>query len=254
MACIKPLLILFLLLPLHLAAKGNRDFDIPIAGSGGAARTLACRTPEFSFHFPQMAGNFRLGIANEKGSLWASEMKEVDIRNEQGKLIYTLKDPILNHGSLTVCVVGLTETNGIILEVEAENIPQSIHLMWSFGGCYGKEPANQTDSKLEPLYCAYNVFSVEGAAFTAYYGESMRLRTIHGITPPDSDIRLCDAHTQQSPVAFFESGKKTDAHALGAATPLINGRKLYFCIYAQRRNADYNYYMLPGLFSRTFNK
>lgn len=244
--------------------RGNRDFDLIVAGTKAEPRILACQAPEFSFHLPQMAGNFRLGIANGTNSLWGSDLKKVSVKKEKasvkdpgakeekGKFIYTLQDPLLGNGRVTVKVTGISDSNGIVLEVEAENIPDETRLMWSFGGCYGKVLEDPTDSKLEPAYCKYNVFSVEGTAFSVYYGESMRLRIIHGVTPLDSDIRLSDAHQQQTPLAFYESGKKTDAPALAASTPLKNGEKLYFCFYTQNKKADYNYYMLPDLFNRTF--
>lgn len=204
------------------------------------------------FQLPQMAGNFRLGVANGKNSLWASDLKKVSVKENKGRLTYTFADPLLESGSITVRVVGLSDTNGIIMEVEGKNLPEAMQLMWSFGGCSGKEFGNPSNSELEPADCKYNVFSVEGTAFSVYYGESMQLRVIHGVTPPNSDIRLSDAHKQQTPLIFFESGKKTDAPALAAATPIRNGEKLYFCFYTQNRKADYNYYMLPELFEREF--
>jgi chlorite dismutase len=68
--------------------------------------------------------------------------------------------------------------------------------------------------------------------------------------PVSSEIRLSDAYMQQSPLSFFESGKKTDAPALAAVLPLKSGQKEYFCIYRQNEKADYNHYMLPALFRK----
>ena len=255
MSKIKPILLLFVLLTSIQLVAGDKErgFDILLSGTKSEPRVLACKAPEFSFHLPHMAGNFRLGVTNKKNSLWGSDLKKVSVKEDNGKLTYTLKDPLLGNGSLTVYVAKLSDSDGIILEVEADNIPEGLQLMWSFGGCYGKVLDNRTDSKLEAPYCKYNVFSVEGTAFSVYYGESMRLKIIHGVTPLNSDIRLSDAHQQQTPLAFYESGKKTDAPALAAATPLKNGEKLYFCFYTQNQKADYNYYMLPELFKMEFN-
>lgn len=256
-------MIFMLLTSISLLAGGNnRDFELIVTGTKAEPRILGCKAPEFSFHLPQMAGNFRLGIADGTTGLWGSDLKKISVKKEKAslkdtkevknKFIYTLQDPLLGNGQVIVRVVGISDSNGIVLEVEAENIPNETRLMWSFGGCYGKVLEDPTQSKLEPVYCKYNVFSVEGTAFSAYYGESMRLRIIHGVTPLDSDIRLSDAHQQQTPLAFYKSGKKTDAPALAASTPLKNGEKLYFCFYTQNKKADYNYYMLPELFNRMF--
>ncbi|NDV82147.1 DUF4450 domain-containing protein [Bacteroides sp. 51] len=200
---------------------------------------------ESSFHLPQMAGNFRLGIANGANSLWANDLRKVSVKENKGRLTYTLTDPLLGKGSVRVHVARLADSDGIILEVKGENLPEGVQLIWSFGGCCGKMLDNPIDSKIEPSYCKYNVFSVEGTAFSAYHGESMRLRIIHGITPPGSDIRLADAHRQETPLVLFGSGKKTDAPVLAASMQLNNNEKLYFCFYTQNKKADYNYFMLP---------
>ena len=74
--------------------------------------------------------------------------------------------------------------------------------------------------------CFHNVFSIEGNAFTTYYGESMKLRTVHGVSPIGSDIRLSDGHKQASPLALFNSGKKTDAPVISALYPWKPQEKL----------------------------
>ncbi|MDR2859083.1 MAG: DUF4450 domain-containing protein [Mediterranea sp.] len=245
----------FLAFEFQATGKGNRNFDIILSGDKTTPRVSACAAPEFSFHLPQMAGNFRIGIANGEQSRWGDELKEVTVKKETKKIVYTLKDPLLNKGSVIIRVVKLTDSDGIVVEVDSENIPGQVQLVWSFGGCYGKVLDNRiTESQMKPEYCKNNVFSTEGTAFTAYYGESMRLRTMHGVTPFESEIRLSDAHRQQSPLVFFQSGKETDAPALVATCPVKAGKKLYFCFYTQNKEADYYYYMLPALFEREFGK
>ena len=68
----------------------------------------------------------------------------------------------------------LPDSRGFILEVEVASAPEADALFWSFGDC-------QPDSDI-------NVFSVEGQAFTCYYGESMQLRTLQAVTPTDEDV------------------------------------------------------------------
>lgn len=188
--------------------------------------------------------NFRLGIAYGEKSIWASDLKKVIVKENKGRLTYTLTDPLLGKGFVSVHIANLSDTNGFLLEVEGKNLPEGLQLIWSFGGCYGKVLDHITDGNIEPAHCKYNVFSVEGTAFSVYYGESMKLRVVQGITPSNSDIRLSDAHKQQTPLELFESGKKTDAPVLAASTPLNEGEKLYFCFYYRNKKADYNYYML----------
>jgi len=75
----------------------------------------------------------------------------------------------------------------------------------------------------------------------------MKLRTVHGVSPIGSEIRLSDGHKQASPLALFNSGKKTDAPVISALCPWKPQEKLYFCFY---QRGDYNYFMLPGLFGK----
>lgn len=241
--------------PLWMMAQHHRTFDIVLQNAPEERLVLAAKAPEFAFHLPQMAGNFRLGVSNGTNSLWGNEVRQVSVDSKRkGKLVYTLKDPILEKGTIAVRVAKLSDSNGMLMEVSAEQIPVGIDLIWSFGGCYGKVIEERNNSTLLPEYCIYNVFSVEGTAFTVYYGESMNLKVIQAVTPLSSAIRLSDAHKQASPLQMFESGKKTDAPALAASTPLKEGEKLYFVFYTQNEKADYNYYMLPKLFTKEFER
>ena len=98
-----------------------------------------------------------------------------------------------------------------------------------------------------------NVFSVEGQAFTCYYGESIKLRTLQAVTPTD-DIRLSNGHQDKTPLQLYESGKRTDRPVLAGRCPLTANGKLYFCFYEQNAQADYNYFMLPELFNKIKNE
>jgi hypothetical protein len=234
----------------YAGEKGK--FDKILSGTQGASCILACDAPEFSFQLPQMAGHFRIGVVNGKRSLWGSELQSVKLTQGKGQLTYILQDKLLGSGELIVKVSKLSESDGLVMEVEGKEIPQGVQLFWSFGGSYGKVLEKKQESDLKPIYCKDNVFSVEGNAFTVYYGESMKLKVIQGVVPASSEIRLSDAHQQASPLAFFRSGKQTDAPALAATCPIVSGEKLYFCLYTQNEKADYNAYLLPALFKREF--
>ena len=141
------------------------------------------------------AGTFRLGISKGNESHWLKPKEKIQGVSFQWK--------------------ALPDSRGFILEVEVASAPEADALFWSFGDC-------QPDSDI-------NVFSVEGQAFTCYYGESMKLRVIQGIAPLSSELKLSETYRQGAP-------------ALSGRTPLKNGEKLYFCIYKQNKQADYNYY------------
>lgn len=211
---------------------------------------MAAEHPELTFLLPEMAGNLNFGIINGQESKWLSKFGKKQLIKNGTKMTYTLSDPILKNGELVFEVISLSNTDGIILKVSAQNIPSGLELFWSYGGAYGKALDDNDAKSLNPLYCPNNVFSVERTAYTVYYGESMQLKVIQGITPLTSEIRLSNAYIQSSPLVFYNSGKKTDAPALTAALPLKNNTAEYFCIYKQNDKADYNYYMLPALFEK----
>ena len=216
----------------------------------GDKQISVAKHPEFAFQLPEMAGNLKFGVIVGDHSKWCSDTKQVRSEFKNNILTYRISDPILGKGSLTFNVISLSNTDGILIEVSGDRLPENTQLLWAFGGAYGKLLNENDQPTLKPEFCKYNVFSVEWTAFTVYYGESMRLRVIQGVMPISSEIRLSDAHQQESPLAFFNSGKKTDAPALAATVPLENGGKDYFCIYKQNAQADYNYYMLPELFEK----
>jgi len=243
--------LLFIFTGIYAYAGEDGKFSIALYGTQTSHSLLACKTPEFSFHFPQMAGNFKLGLISSQKSLWCNELKIVKLKKSPGKLTYTLEDNLLKEGKIIVRVSKLTDSDGLIMEVEGVNLPDGLDLFWSFGGSYAVELPNKRDSSLKPEYCKDNVFSVEGNAFTVYYGESLNLKVVQAVVPDNSDIRLSDAHKQSTPLAFHQSGKKTDAPALTGTSRLVNG-KLYFCFYVQNAKADYNSFMLPELFKKEF--
>ncbi|MDU1905891.1 MAG: DUF4450 domain-containing protein [Dysgonomonas sp.] len=236
--------------------KGYTDVKFPnqLKGKNNSSTILTAEHPEFSFLLPEMAGNLKFGIIDGKKSKWLSESKTKEYKQVGNQIIYTLSDPIIGKGKLVVETISLSNTDGIVVEVSTENIPENLQLFWSFGGVYGKELTPNETKTLNPLYCRDNVFSVEQTAFTVYYGESMKLKVIQGVMPVTSEIQLSDAYVQGSPLTFFESGKKTDSPALGAVLTLKNNSKEYFCIYKQNDKADYNHYMLPALFKQEKSK
>lgn len=160
------------------------------------------------------AGTLRLGLSTGDESHWLSPKEKIP--------------------GMTFHWKALPDTRGFILEVEVTS-PKADALFWSFGDC-------QPDVDI-------NVFSVEGQAFTCYYGESMKLRTLQAVTPTD-DIRLSNGEKDKTPLMLYESGKRTSRPVLVGHCPLVPNSKYYFCFYEQNAKADYNYYMLPEIFSK----
>ena len=234
---------------------GNAPFGYQLNDKNNNTKILLDKHPELAFYFPEMGGNLKFGIIGAEVSRWLSGFNEIKVQQpDKRSLIYTLSDPLLGNGKLVITVISLSQSDGVVIEVNPVDIPQGLNLFWSYGGAYGKVLGENEHGRLKPIYCRNNIFSVEHTAFTLYHGESMRLRTVNAVMPVTSEIRLSDAHVQKSPQAFFESGKKTASPALAASLPLINGQKEYFCVYKQNEKADYNHFMLPDLFKEESQK
>ena len=148
------------------------------------------------------AGTFRLGISKGTNTHWLDPQEKVK--------------------GIAFRWEALPDTRGFILEVAVTSLQQADTLFWSFGDC-------QPDMDI-------NVFSVEGQAFTCYYGESMKLRTLQAVTPTD-DIRLSNGRQDKTPLLLYESGKRTDRPVLAGRCPLAANSKLYFCFYEQNTRA-----------------
>ncbi|MDR3260236.1 MAG: DUF4450 domain-containing protein, partial [Tannerella sp.] len=225
-------------------------FPYKLHTSNPAADIRAAKHPEFAFLFPEIAGNLKFGLVNGKANKWLSEMRIKDMKHDANRLVYTLSDPMLQNGELVLEVLSLSDTDGVIIAVRGENIPDRLQLCYSYGGAGGEVLPDPKVSGLQPFLCKDNVFSIEQTAFTLYYGTSMELKTVQGILPVHAEIRLANSCSQNSPVAFFKSGKKTDFPALAAMISLKNNTEEYFCIYRQNKNADYNHFMLAELFAK----
>lgn len=129
------------------------------------------------------AGTFRLGISKGTDSHWLAPQEKVK------GIAFRWK--------------ALPDTRGFILEVAVTSLQQADTLFWSFGNC-------QPDMDI-------NVFSVEGQAFTCYYGESMKLRTLQAVTPTD-DIRLSNGRQDKTPLLLYDRGnEQTVLSSQGAA-------------------------------------
>ncbi|KAA6300887.1 MAG: Exo-poly-alpha-D-galacturonosidase [Candidatus Ordinivivax streblomastigis] len=145
-------------------------------------------------------------VSAQVGKLQLDDLPAINTQEFKGKANYNI-----GKGSIQITVQALRDTKGVIVEV----VPTaSAELTWSFGG------GTKDD-----------VFSVEGNAFTLYYGESMALRTIQGCVPPASELRL------------------SDTPALTGRLLVQSGQKYYLCFYEQNAKADYNYFMLADLWS-----
>jgi hypothetical protein len=212
-----------------------------------ACAAAAAQLPDKTLCTPEIAGTLRFGLQHETDNFWLSSCN-VKQKNIGQKQCFEIKDRRFAKGKISIEIQPLLDTHGYTVKILANGLLANSELYWAYGASLGEAAAvDNKKNNLLPAYCADNVFSVEGSAFTVYYGTSRNLKIISAISPTNSKVRLSDAHVQTSPKAMFNSGKKTDAPALCAHCALHNDEPLYFVVYKQNPKADYNYYMLPQL-------
>lgn len=206
--------------------------------------------PEFTFYVPDKASSVRFGLVKGEQSVWLNELKTVCQPIANG-LQYVTTGAFLNKGKLVFDVLSLRQTDGVIIRIKGENLPDSLSLFWAFGAANGKNQQESRDGLL-PEDCKNNVFVVERNGVILYYpkGGLHDFSVFYTMFPIETSAVLADARQQASPLRFFRSGHKTDAQALGGMFSIRNGQSYYCSFYKPSKEYDVNYYMLPEMFER----
>lgn len=210
---------------------------------------LNAQNPDWSLLTPELAGTLRLGVSSEGNSKWFSDFSSVKLKSSDTETKYILKDGIVGKGVIELSLRPLEDSKGAVMKISANDLPKGLKLVWVYGGASNEDvDTNTWIPKILPADCYQNVFSIEGHAFTLYYGTSRKLRILEALTPPGGRLRLADANQQDNPAQLLQSGKKTEAQVVSANVELSAGQDYYFCFYFLNPMADYNYFMLPKLF------
>lgn len=231
-----------------LAATGNANLTLREYKDGSCI--VSSKGTDFGFFMPETGGYFRTGIISGDNSVWLDNAKKCIVIKQNKGWMVDLSDPLLGKGRIRLRVLPLSSSNGIIMEVEGWNLPEGLRFVWSYGGCSGKTGPEEKEIFMLPEQCRNNVFSREINSFTVYYASVSGLKVMMGVAPENTVLSISDSRAMDSPIAFLNSGKKTDFPALSAVNTINSGEKLYYCIYRQNQAADYNYSMLRDVFER----
>ncbi|MDP4277007.1 MAG: DUF4450 domain-containing protein [Bacteroidota bacterium] len=242
--------LLLLLTGFVLAAFSQSPKTVILRQEKDGSCVLSQFGTNFGFFMPETGGYLYTGLILGDKSLWLYQADQIKVTATSRGWKVRLTDPMLGKGELTLQALPLTACNGLILKVEGKQLPAGLRFLWAYGGCSGKSEAMEKTTFFQPEQCLNNVFSREINAFTVYFGPSMHLKVMMGVAPVETETRLSDAGKLTSPLAFWESGKKTDAPAMSATNDLISDQPYYYCIYRQNQQADYNYDSLPALFDQ----
>jgi hypothetical protein len=203
--------------------NGGEFFNRPLYSMNSGFRVDGGDKPEFSLYLPGRGGNLRFGIKAAGGVKWLNDAQQTITRYRPGSLIYSIRDPLLGEGDLTLTVIPLAATKGLIVSAELGGAP--VDLIWAFGGASGERGSRDGDIgterlpvaeffQLKPAQCSGNVFDLASNTFTLRGGQAV----IAGIMPAAAKLFIGDAGKWQSPEALLA------APAPQVKTPVMVGR------------------------------
>ena len=200
-------------------AHGERRFNRALYGTNTGFRVEAGDLPEFAMYMPGMGGNFKLGIAAENGeSKWITAAEHIQTLYRPGEMSYSIKDPMLKQGEIQLSLVAHTESEGFILKLQAQKIPETVSLIWVYGGASGKKFWRSGDIGadpesvfyLQPEYCIDNDYQLKETSFKVNYGsrnnkqKTGNNRSIFGVFP-ESEVKIASASNQENPLTVYRS-------------------------------------------------
>jgi hypothetical protein len=263
-----------------LLVNGHKRFNRALYGGNTAFRVEAGDLPEFALYLPGMGGNLKFGLIKNDRSKWLIDANKIETRYRAGSMIYKIRDSLLGKGSLTINVLSLYESEGLIVKLEAGNVDTNVQLIAAYGGATGLKFSRDGDIGadpessfyLKPEYCSDNIYSINKNQFTVFFGSKRPLteeeryeiqnfpnqkkdslgnkadlKSIIGIFPSLSLLKISDASKQQSPIEFYQSSASSSP-AL-CAQLILSNQPVYFLILNEKKSS-LNYNDLPSLFNQ----
>lgn len=180
--------------------NGKEFFNRPLYGPNNAFRIDAGDLPEFSLYLPGHGGNLRLGISRPSGSKWLFQAGEVVAVYTSGQMIYTIRDPLLEKGTVDLHLVTQADGAGLHLAIHARDTPADLLFTWAFGGVSGRRGRRGGDIgceiepvsrffQLQPGECIKNSYILR-ASSAELDSEAAKL---HLTFPPGSRLHLTEA-------------------------------------------------------------
>ncbi|WP_114790828.1 DUF4450 domain-containing protein [Niabella yanshanensis] len=259
--------------------SGTKKFNRALYGTNTGFRVEAGDLPEFAMYMPGMGGNCKIGITVNGKSKWISEAAHIKTVYRPGSMIYEIKDPLLNNGTLTIIVLALADADGMIIQTKSANTPASLSLVIAYGGATGKKFSRDGDIGadpessfyLQPAYCKDNQYQLQKNNFRLYYGFTKPLsederyeiqygkkqfdtaakdkpKLISGFFPEHAVLRLADANRQENPIALTGSDARSTTPLVTASIKIPSNSVYYWVIESQDKKRKYS--EAPILFTR----
>ncbi|MCH5718339.1 DUF4450 domain-containing protein [Niabella hibiscisoli] len=257
--------------------SGTKKFNRALYGTNTGFRVEAGDLPEFAMYMPGMGGNCKIGFMINGKSKWITEATHIKTIYRPGSMIYEIKDPLLNNGTLTVTVLALADADGMIIQTKSNNTPAGLSLMLAYGGATGKKFSRDGDIGadpessfyLQPAYCKDNQYQVQKNSFRLYYGFTKPLsederyeiqygkkqfdtaakdkpKLISGLFPVQAVLRAADANRQENPATLMASDTRSKSPLITASVKASSNNIYYWVVESQDKKGitmKHRYYL-----------
>lgn len=263
--------------------NGTRRFNRALYGGNTAFRAEAGDLPEFALYMPGMGGNLKFGFIVEGKSKWLIECKKIKAIYRAGSMLYEIKDELLGEGIIRLHVIALYASEGMIVQLQTENISSAVQFVAVYGGATGKKFSRDGDIGadpessfyLKPEYCRDNIFKIKQNSFQLLYGfakplsEEERYEVQHlpanagnissaaekgkeltGIFPSTAVLKIADATKQQSPIVLLQSDSTAASPLITASLQLKEKQTYFFAVQKPEKSQVITYASLPQLFQQ----
>ncbi|HET7734145.1 MAG TPA: DUF4450 domain-containing protein, partial [Paludibacter sp.] len=177
--------------------NGDAKFNRALYGTHTGFRVETGDVPEFALYLPRMGGNLSFSIGNKEKTIALNNANRIESRYRAGSRIYSITDPLLGNGKITITALAMSEAEGIVLKIETKDIPANTKLSWKFGGAADKRFSREGDLGVDPIdcfelkpdYCKGNVYTINKNSFSVIFGAKQDKKLI-GTFPTKSTLSV----------------------------------------------------------------
>ncbi|NLE33128.1 MAG: DUF4450 domain-containing protein, partial [Bacteroidales bacterium] len=206
--------------------NGKARFSRAIYGTNTGFRFETSDYPEFGLYMPNFGGSVYLAVQSKGKTTWIKDLATVSNRFVSGLRTYEMTDPArLGKGQLIISALAHADRDGLLLKVEAKQLPADAKLLLFYGGAndsrfsrsgdIGADPVNSF--YIEPNKCLNNHFALSDNRFTLTYGKTPK--SITGVFDSPTTLALVDGSYIDHLHALINS-KGDDKPLLMATLPL----------------------------------
>jgi len=242
-----------------IIVNGDKKFNRALYGTNTAFRIETGDLPEFGFFMPNMGGNMQLGLINKDKSLWLNDAGYIKSVYRAGSRIYEIKDPFIGEGKIILTVLAMAKAEGMVMKIEAHNLPVDIELICMYGGASNKRFFRNGDLgvdgpnafALHPDACENNLYTISENSFLLEYGQGTKggpLKII-GAFPEKSLLKQVSPFAGMTPLGLWISSVSENKPVLVSKIVLNKSGEYYVSIKSDD-NKSLSYAQLKSEFER----